>query len=639
MGDRLPLEIPPPSRATRALTAAARVLLPTRVEAPHAYPWHDEAWEMRRTTGEVRFAEMWLGNSLSQCRLFAAYRPEPDAEPVPLENGLAVELVQRLAGGVGGQSMLLRAFAAHLLTPGIGYLVGMPGVDTAERWGVHSADEIRLSSETDAKFPNVQLWEIKEGEGPYDWRVLPPGTHTVRVWRPDPRYSWEPDSPVRGALPILRELSLLTQHVEAMATSRLAGAGILAMDSGIQFPGGWDKWVDEFLATVTKPIRDRSLAGAYAPFPVKISTNKGEKIADKLHHLMFSTPFDEHSLKLRTEALSRLATAMDMPSKILTGESSNHWGDWHVDEQGITIHVEPNLELICDGLTTGYLRPGLRGAERIAAREANPIADVIALRQAPERRDPNEPEIIVWYDTENLRAKPDTSADAEKLHDALVIDDDEWKSAVGMSEAQTPEGAAFARQVWVKMLDNPEMAGRALVELGLIEESELPQPIAVTAPPAPAPEPEAEPAPASPRQIPETAGDPEPRSIAPPVPAVAAVVSAEALMAAADGLVFRALERAGNRLRSRTAGQRDASTDCAAALMHTCLNTARVLDVDRLLEGAWDRLPEVAGRLGEPADALQAALDGYVRVLIRTRTPHSWETLAVALGVDRELAA
>lgn len=638
MGDRLPLETPPASRATRALTAAARVLLPNRVEAPHAYAWHEEAWEMRRTTGEVRFAEMWLGNSLSQCRLFAAYRPTPDAEPVPIESGLAVDLVQRLAGGVGGQSMLLRAFAAHLLTPGVGYLVGTPGIDSAERWGVYSSDEIRLSSETDPEFPGVQLWEIKEGEGPYEWRALPPGTHTVRVWRPDPRYSWEPDSPVRGALPILRELSLLTQHVEAMATSRLAGAGILAMDSGIQFPGGWDKWVEEFLATVTKPIRDRALAGAYAPFPVKISTNKGEKIADKLHHLMFSTPFDEHSLKLRGEALDRLATAMDMPKKTLTGESSNHWGDWHVDEQGITIHVEPNLELICEGLTRGYLRPGLAGAARLAARQ-DPVAEIIQLRQAPTPVKAG-PEIIVWYSTEQLRAKPDTSADAEKLHDALVIGDDDWKGAVGMSEAQSPDGEKFARQVWVKMLDNPQMAGRALVELGLIEESDLPQPVAVTAPAA-APEAEAPPVPgAEPRQIPDTQDDPEPRRIAPPVPAVAAtVVSAEALMAAADGLVFRALERAGNRLRSRTAGQRDASTDCTAALMHTCINTARVLDVDRLLEGAWDRLPEVAGRLGEPADALQAALDGYVRVLIRTRTPHSWDTLAVALGVDRELAA
>ena len=38
-----------------------------------------------------------------------------------------------------------------------------------------------------------------------------------------------PDSPVRAALPILRELVGLTQHVSAQIDSRLAGAGMLVM--------------------------------------------------------------------------------------------------------------------------------------------------------------------------------------------------------------------------------------------------------------------------------------------------------------------------------------------------------------------------------------------------------------------------
>jgi hypothetical protein len=392
VGDRLPLEHAPATKATRALTAAARILEPTRIDAPHTYAWHDEAWAMRNTTGEVRFAEMWLGNTLSRCRLFAATRESPSAEPEPLETGPAVDLVGRLAGGVGGQSALLRSSAAQLLTPGICYYVGVPNLAGAERWTVHSADEIRISSATAAVRTGgtpVPLWEIRRGETIQDWEVMPPGTLCIKAHRPDPRFSWQPDSPVRGALPILRELSLLTQHVEAMATSRLAGAGILAMDSGIDFPGGWEAWVDEFLSTVTKPIFDRGLAGAYAPFPVRVPVGKGQKVADKLHHLMFNTPFDEHSMQLRGEAIDRLATAMDMPAKILTGESSNHWGDWFIDEQGISIHAEPNLELICDALTIGYLTPALRGAERRTAVEGD-LADVIQLREAPPRA-PGEP--------------------------------------------------------------------------------------------------------------------------------------------------------------------------------------------------------------------------------------------------------
>lgn len=644
MGDRLPLEQPPATRTHRALTAAARILDPTPIDAPHTYAWHPEAWAMRDTTGEVRFAEMWLGNTLSRCRLYAAYRPTPDAEPVPLENGPAVELVARFAGGVGGQAALLRAFAAQLLTPGVGYLVGIPGLQTADRWTVHSADEVRLSTATNPDFPGVALWDVRRGEGSQDWEAMPPGTLAVKVHRPHPRFAWEPDSPVRGALPILRELSLLTQHVEAMATSRLAGAGILAMDSGIQFPGGWEKWVQEFLDTVTKPIRDRMLAGAYAPFPVRVPVGKGQKVADKLHHLMFNTPFDEHSMQLRGEALDRLATAMDMPKKVLTGESSNHWGDWHIDEQGITIHASPNLELICDGLTVGYLQPALRRAERVAAGE---VDNVVQLREALRQRDPGEPEIIVWYDTDELRAEPDQSGDAFELYDRGELDG-EGLRAKTVRDGQAPEGDELARQVWWKMLDSgdPALQRRAMVELGVLPagdelaEAPAPAPINVQAPLA-APEPEA-PEPGD--GPPDTLGDPPPRRINPPNPSgprapAAGLVSAEALMAAADGLVFRALERAGNRLRSATSRQRTAATDCTAALMHTCINAGLVRNVDQLLDGAWDRLPEVAARLGEPADALQAALDGYVRILIRTRTPHSWETLAVALGVDCELSA
>lgn len=642
MGDRLPIETPAPSRAGRMLTASARILEPSRVDAPHVYPWHDEAWRMRNTTGEIRFAEMWLSSVLSRCRLFAAIRRAPDTEPEPVEDGLAAELMARLAGGVGGQAGFLRAFAPQLLTPGVGYMVGIPSVLTADRWGVHSADEIRLSAASHPEFPGVPLWEVRRGEGMTEWEVMPPGTLAVKAHRPHPRFSWEPDSPVRGAMPILRELTLLTQHVEAMATSRLAGAGIFAMDSSIQFPQGWDKWVEEFLATVTKPIQDRMLAGAYAPFPMRVPVAKGEKIADKLHHLMFNTPFDEHSMRLRGEALTRLATAMDMPAKILTGESSNHWGDWHVDEQGITIHAEPNLELICDALTVGYLRPGILLGERRLAAEAG-APNVVQLREAT-RPEPGQPELIVWYDTSDLHTQPDTAGNALQLYDRLEIDGDDLRSGTGVA-GQAPTDDSLSRMVWVKMLDNgdPAIVRKALIALGLATEADFPAaPVPVSAPAEP--EPEADEPPANPGGPPGTQGDPEPRRVAPPVQAparapAAALVSAEALMAAADGLVFRALEKAGNRLRQAMRRVPGGAPDCSAVLVHTECNAGRHRSADDLLEGAWDRLPEIAARIGEPADALQAVLDDYARTLIQTRLAHSWDMLAVALGVDGELAA
>lgn len=634
MGDRLP-------RPVNASTASAKILQATIRDAPKPEHWHDEAWMFRDTVGEVRFAEMWLSNSLSRVRLIAAERPEEGGEPEPVEDGPAAEFVARLAGGPGGQSALLRSFGAHLLTPGVAYAVGQPTMQGAERWDVYSADQIRLS--TRPTVSGLRTYDIMDGPNAEDWRQLPPGTLPVKIWRPHPRYNWLPDSPVRAALPILRELVLLTQHVDASATSRLAGAGVLAMDASIQFPQGWDKWVDEFVEAVSKPIKDRGSAAAVVPFPLRIPVGKGDKMADKIAHLMFNTPFDEHALKLRDENIDRLATAMDMPKRALTGEQENHWGKWATTEEGITIHVEPNMELICDGLTRGYLDPAMALVQNRRG---------ITFQRGDEKRllelrDIGAPpgDFIVWYDTTELAARPDKSEDAKDAYDRWEATGDDMRGEMGISDAKAPAGKEFERRAFIQLLasSDPDIQWKAMVKLGLVSEDEVPEraPAITTGPAEPSqtalpaapdmsePEPERQ----GPRALPPTRDAPPPSEDQ----AAAAVAPAAAVVAACDGLVFRALEKAGNRLRQATRRRLDGPTDCTAVLMHTCLNATAVRSMDQLLDGAWDRLPEVADMLGEEPEPLAAVLEHYTRTLIRTQTPHSWDRLAYALGCDREL--
>jgi hypothetical protein len=575
----------------------------------------------------VRFAELWLANSLSRVRLVAARRPaEPGGNPEPVTDGPAAELVARLAGGVGGQAALNRAFATQLLTPGIGFLVGEPGPQGTDRWGVYSAEQLRLSQHPDQQ-SGERTYELREGpDATTDWRPLPAGVKPVKVWRPHPRWSWVPDSPVRGALPILRELRLLTQHVEASATSRLAGAGILAFDSTVEFPQGWEKWVEEFLGSVVKPIKNRASAAAYAPFPVRIPG----PVKDKIFHLMFNTPFDEHALKLRDEAIGRLATAMDMPKHALTGEQENHWGKWATTEEGITLHVEPNMELICDGLTTGYLRPGLSVMSGRRSREVvtrNDEQRVRVLRPEPEAGDAD---LIVWYDTSDLRVRPDRSADTQAAWDRWEASGDDLRREAGITEAKPPEGQELERRVWLGMLDS-DLAPLALVKLGLATQDE----IDAARPPEPLPEPddedepEDEPeAPEGNRALPPTRTAPAPET---DEPAAAQLHPGLTLVAAADGCVHRALEKAGNRIRNLTARQRAADParfDRPPHLMHTVLNASRLRPLDYWLDGVWDRVPELAEALGVDAAWLTAELDGYTRQLVRTQQPHSWSTLA-----------
>jgi hypothetical protein len=643
----------------KATTAAAKILAPNQLDAPKPETWHDEAWGFRNTTGELMYAELWLANSLSRVRLMAARRPqEPGAEPEPIESGPAADAVARLAGGVGGQSALLRSFAAHLLTPGVGYLLGEMRSGGGEDWGVYSADQIRLSR-SDRRHGGEETYEIIEGPDSYrDVRVLPPGSLPVKVYRPHPRFNWEPDSPVRGALPILRELSLLTQHVEATATSRLAGAGALFMDSNIQFDEGWDKWVEEFLDTIIRPIKDRGSAAAYAPFPVRIPVPKGMKLPDLVHHLMFNTPFDEHALQLRDEAITRLATAMDMPRKALTGEDENHWGRWATTEEGITLHVEPDAELIVDGLTKGYMRPvmrvleGSRRGELTTARERREARGLRVVRNEPTL-DPDGAETIIWYDTSDLKARPDRSEDTKFAYENFEATGDDFRREAGISDAEqaNPADESTRRRIWYRLVNhpNPDIAQEALKQLGLIQES-----IVVTqALPAlaPAPEDESEESPDEPESDSEDGegeqGPPGTRDDAPPSqeepdepPSRAAgAVQGLAVVAACDVLVVRALEKAGNRIRSKMRGRLNGASDCAPVVIHTKMNVGRewARPLDELLIGAWDHVPHTAALVSRDPTELSVALDTYVRDLIRTQQPHSAYRLACWLGYGDEL--
>ena len=76
-------------------------------------------------------------------------------------------------------------------------------------------------------------WFIREGDGKRT--PIPAKDAIIRSYRPHPRYHDQADSPVRSALPILREIALLNQHIGAQARSRLAGAGLLIVPSEVSF--------------------------------------------------------------------------------------------------------------------------------------------------------------------------------------------------------------------------------------------------------------------------------------------------------------------------------------------------------------------------------------------------------------------
>jgi hypothetical protein len=607
------------SRRVNTLTAAAQILQPIRSDEPKAEGWHDHAWHFRDVVGELRFAEMWLGNSFSRASLCAASRPEPGGEPQKLESGPAVDLMAALAGGPGGLQEMLRQFGTYLMVPGVGFMIGEPTEAGGPDWIVRSAEEIRLAP---GKRGADRTYQIAEGEGSKSWRDIDPEAHIVKVLRPHPRRHWEPDSPTRSALPVLNELDLLTQHVAATATSRLAGAGVQAFPTEMEFEGDWEKFIDEWIEAVTKPIKDRSLASAYVPFPVRMPGAMIQWFKEGL--IRYNTPFDDQAMRLREEGIQRLGNAMDMPRQVLTGEARNHWGDWQVEEAGLKIHVEPGLALIADAFTIGYLWPGL---ESVAAGSSGARADIERFREENPDGD-----FIVWYDTSDLRVRPDRSSDAKDLYDRWEIDGEALRHETGLSDAEPLDlnDPEIRTRVGFHLLQFESTVSTALELL----EIEVSTPPVVNTPPSPPALPPGQPEPAEPgsRALPETRErepdmDEEPAAVAWP---------AQVLVAACDGIVHRALERAGNKyMRLMKRGEHGAC-DRPPAELYLCdadvYHLRMQMLADKLLDGAWERVPALAATLDEDAEPLASTLDAYVRLLIRTKQAHTWDRLSHALG-------
>lgn len=576
-----------------------------------AQGWQNDAWLYYDRIGELRFGTQWIANAMSRVNLVAAMPPlGPGDEPTPIDyddpratpvQKRAIEIVGAMANGATGQGQMLASFGTHLTVAGIGWLVVEPDLDDPEAdelatWQVYSSEEVRQAMGHDGI-------EIRVGES--SWRSVHPNGVVVKVWRRHPRANWQADSPTRGVLGVLREIDMLSQHIHASAQSRLAGAGILAIPSEAVFPPGQgpqtsqgvdpddenitppqDNFVETLIDAMTTPLVDRGSAAAVVPLVIKVPGD----LVDKITHLSFSTPFDDKVLALMEGAIKRLALGLDIPPEILTGTSGmNHWGAWQVQEESITLHIEPLSEVVVNALTIGFLHPALEA----------------------EGFDPAE--VMVWYDTTDLRTRPDRSRSAVEAYDRQELSGEALLRELGLNVDDMPTPEEKREKVLLSIVRNaPSLAPVILPALGYdIGVSDVAG--------AQASVPQAE--------VPALGRAPETRDDIP----------SEALAAACDVIVHRALERAGARLRS-AAGKRTpggaAAIECPdPTRLHLSIDATEHADLTALLEGAWSLVPGIAQRYSVSAEALTATLDAYARGLLAAGHPHDHDRLAAALGL------
>lgn len=398
----------------RALTAAAsEVQVPRSDLLRTTETWQQEVWRYYDTLGEFNYAVSWLSAMLSRVRLYAAELVPGQDEPVRLQDGLAVDVMNKLAGGVAGQTALMASLAVQLAVPGEGYLIG-ESRGGAEQWTVRSVDEVQARH---------KMWQVKDEDAPNAdvWRDVVDG-HVVRVWRPHKRWFHLADSSARSARTTMRELELVNRHIIAQYLSRLASAGVWFLPNEVDFPVR-EEFADmpnpimaEIVELAKLAIAEPGTASAVIPLLMQMP---GEWIKDVAGaHMDFTLKIDEKIIEKRESAIKRLATQVNIPAEVLLGMGDvNHWGAWQIEEGALKTTIAPDAELIAQAFTTRYLQPRM-----VASGEAKEDVG----------------RFVVWYDMSELTMRPDRSADAIQLYDRLELNGDALRRETGFDEADKP---------------------------------------------------------------------------------------------------------------------------------------------------------------------------------------------------------
>lgn len=584
--------------------------------------WQNEAWRFYRLVGEFRYACDWVGSMLSKATLHATLETSGKVEH--LTDGAAAKFVESLFGDTDGKTEMLRLIGIHMTVAGELFIVGHPNGDNpalGDKWQVVAATRLRNSGSDDD--PN---WHIngKRIDIEDHSQVL-----VVRVWRQDPEDPELAISPARAVLTTLGEIYKLTEHVNAQVDSRLAGAGILLVPSEMTMPAAPDTIADDgsavrhsastadelikvLNATMAKAIDDRGHASALVPIVI---TAPGE-VVDKVKHLTFWTELDSHAIDLRNEAIRRLALGMDMPPEVLQGASeSNHWSAWQSDESAIKSHTEPLLKIITSALAEGYLRPLLID---------EPSIDGLVEHYS------------IGADTSELRQRPNRSKEALELHQMGLLSDKALLRETGF-DPEADGLDAEAQKVWFLRRLASGSTTPAQVEAAMrilfpglplnTEKTPLESEIEDEEGTEARPQPSLKDHPV--RDVPNREIS-ERRKIAREEGRVPSATGGPRLSVSkdfvgflangSDMLVVRALERAGNRIKS---GMKVAPAFAAVDLY----KTVKVEDAEDLLKDAWSHVPRLAERFGMNPDTLTAVLHEYTADLLLTRKDHSYDAL------------
>lgn len=603
----------PPTQEPRSLIASAvQVKLTDRSWKDFRLrdeEWQVECWRLYDIIGELHFAANYIGSACSRVRVYVA---EVDDKGRVGDEVSSDEEVQSIAdtlfGGPSSKSEALRSLGIGLTIAGEMFLIGRAEREAdPDTWMVVAPSELKRQAGT---------MYVDLGGGKME--LVPDKDLVIRLWTPHPRRFRYADCPARAALAVLREIEQLTKFVFSQIDSRLAGAGILPIPSNLSFPHGDDVasgaegLMRALTDAATAGIAGHGTASAVVPILVEMTPEAINAMPDK--PIRFESELSEKAKELRDEAIRRLSLALDMPPEVLTGTGdTNHWSAWHIEESAVKIHVEPLMTRICQALTIAYLQPLLK----------------------LKKKDPKK--FTFWFDTAPLTVRPNRLQDTLNLFERGIVSAEAVLRAGNYNPTmdapdQEEENTRYIKEV---ILRDPSLFAIPQVReaVGIEIDTTVPE-LATPPPPPPAPErsvesdqPDALPEQPTTTQPVKTSGNNNGLIASADAPEL--VEPPSAVLVAADLMVIRALELAGKRLLTPTYRGQWPNVPCHE--LHTKIKVRTTDQVNRLLAGAWDHLPQAADTLNLNANTFQKVLERYCLIMLTRSTAHHRSLLAAML--------
>lgn len=442
---------PEPAQPIGAITASGETYrISTYSDAAHLsllrQEWQRRAFDIYDTEGHLYYAANYIGSALSRIKLVAAKRPKDDgdtSEPEIITSGPIYQAVRNIKSEKGGQSGILRAIGKNVFLTGEAWLVGQESPVGGQEWEAVSIEE--LVTHGDGK--QFHLRRLP-GAQPIP---LDPEAVKIRIWKEHPRYSEWADSGVRSCMEILEKIVTLNRAEKAIARSRMAGSGILALPQEL-VPPSWQNQgssPDEMQAnplyqaiaeSMTAPLMDESHPASVVPVILI-----GPKDAvNGIKYEEMSRTFDTKAAQLSIQnGIEQVANTLELPKEILlgTGEAT-HWSAWAIKEDTFQAHIQPLIELICMALTRTYLKRAL---------------ETLSPETLSKAGISNPDDVMIWYDASELIIRPDKGDKAIGLHDRFVISDAALRRETGFGQEDAPDEEEYAKRVGVKVAD-PGMA-------------------------------------------------------------------------------------------------------------------------------------------------------------------------------------